>query len=203
MGTATAANIAVTSLHTKIKRLDYLVTTAATTAVAGWRTSANLYCREIGYTLVIKGAPATGQANASGRFFIGLQANVSNPTDVAPSTLLNMIGFGWEAGDTTVQLYHNDGSGVATKTSLGVNFPKYTTDRATMYEVMLFAPPGGSSVKYQFTDMTTGQTTFGEITSADQPQASTFVSPRMYASVGGVSSVVGITFSAMYVESDY
>lgn len=33
-GTATAANVAVTNIHTMMRRLDYLVTTAAATAVA-------------------------------------------------------------------------------------------------------------------------------------------------------------------------
>ncbi len=202
VGTATTAAMALTNLHTKIKRLDYLVTTAATTAVAGWRTAVNYYCREIGYQIIIRGAPATGAATATGRFFMGLTTSVANPTDVSPASLTNMIGFGYDSGDTQLSLFHNDSAGTATKIPLGVDFPKYTTDRATMYELNLFTAAGGAGVNYQIRDLTTGKEVSGIITSADQPTASTFLSPRCYASAGGTSSVIGVAFASMYIESD-
>ena len=42
-GTATAANVATTNIHQAIRRLEYAVTTAAATAVAGFRSGANQY----------------------------------------------------------------------------------------------------------------------------------------------------------------
>lgn len=205
VGTATAAAIAVTSLHAKIKRVDYLVTTAATTAVASWRYTNALYCREIGYQVIIRTAPATGQATTAttGRFWVGMANNTAAPTDVAPSTQVNCIGVGFEGTDTNLFLYHNDATGTCTRVSLGTDFPRYTVDRATMYELALFCPPGATFVRYEFTDMVTGKVAVGEITVADQPQSSVFLAPRAYASVGGTSSVIGVTFVSMYIETDY
>lgn len=204
-GTATAATCAVTKLHTKMKRVDYLVTTAATTAVAGWRQAANIYCREVGYLLVMRCAPATGQATTvtTGRCFMGVSANTAAPTDVAPSTLVNCIGVGYEGTDTTWFLYHNDASDTCTRVSLGTDFPRYGVDRASMFELCLFCPPGATYVRYEFTDLTTNKVATGEIASADQPQSSIYVSARGWNSVGGTSSVIGHTFCSLYAETDY
>lgn len=40
----------------------------------------------------------------------GFDAAVTAPTDVQPSTILNIIGMGWDAADANIQIMHNDGS---------------------------------------------------------------------------------------------
>lgn len=204
-GTATAANMAITTAHTRMKRIEHLVTTAATTAVAGWRGGVAIYCRQIGYQMVLRGGPATGQATTAttGRFWMGLAATTSAPTDVAPSTQINCIGIGFEGTDTNLFLYHNDASGACIRVSLGTDFPRYITDRATMYELALFCPPNGAYVRYEVTDLATGKVSAGQIDSVDQPIPATFLAPRCWASVGGTSSVIGTAFTSLYIETDY
>lgn len=199
-GTATSAAYALTNIHTKFKRVDYLVTTAAATAVAGARYSA-LWSRDVGFHFIMRAAPATGQSNISSRFFMGMANNTSSTTDVAPNSQTLCVGLGFDSSDTLMHMYTNDAAGTCTKIPL-TGLPRYTTDRATMYELVMFAPPGGSSITYEVTDIGTNNKSTGTITT-DLPLLSTTLAPRMYTSVGGVSSVTGCTLVSLYLESDF
>lgn len=208
-GTATAANVAVTNVYTRSRILEYLVTVAATTAVAGFYQAAAQYTlggtsQFGGFHLVARFGPATGVTTGTRRLFVGMTSSVAAPTDVNPSTLLNMIGVGYDAADTNMQMMHNDGSGTATKIDLGASFPRPSADRTKMYELALFsAPNGGDDVGYLVTDLGTGATAAGTITSADVPAVTTLLAFRGYSSVGGTSSVTGIALNSMYIETDY
>jgi len=199
-GTATAAVYATTSLHTRCARIDYLVTTAATTAVAGYRIATNAYRRTDGFHHIFRVAPATGGTVATGRFFCGVSTSTSAPTDVNPGTLTNTCGVGYAKGtDTNWQIYFG-GTAVA-KVDTGMAVP--TTDRPGPYTVVIFTPPGGSYIGVRFTDETTGvsyETT--TTTSTNMLAATTACGPRAYHSVGGTSSVVGLTLFNGYMETD-
>lgn len=207
-GTATAANVATTNIYTRMRILEYLVTTAATTAVAGFYQTVNQYTLggtspQGGFHLVTRFGPSTGVTTATRRLFVGMQANINAPTDVNPSTLLNMIGVGYDAADTNMQIMSNDGTGAATKIDLGASFPRPSADRTKMYELDLFAPSnGGSTVTYMVTDLGTGAVASGTL-GADVPAVTTLLGFRGYSSVGGTSSVTGIALNTMYIETDF
>jgi hypothetical protein len=205
-GTATTANVATTNLHSSLRRLDYLVTTAATTAVAGFRGGGTQFYRgdvagRGGFYFICRWSHATGAATATMRGFAGMRSSTAAPTDVEPSSLTNMVGMGWDASDSNIQLMTNDGTGVATKTDLGSSFAVPTTDRSTVYEIGLFSPPNGSSISWQVTDLSSNATVSGTLTT-DIPAAATLLNPYAYTSVGGTSSVVGITLFSLYIETD-
>ena len=145
-GTATAANYATTSLHTRSTRIDYLVTTAATTAVAGYRAATNKWRGTEGYHHISRVSPATGGTVSTRRFFAGVQGSTSAPTDVNPSTLTNIIGYGYDAADTNWQFIRND-AGTAVKVSTGTARP--STDRPGLWSVNIFVPPGGAEARVQ------------------------------------------------------
>lgn len=208
-GTATTANVATTNRHTYMRRLDYLVTTASTTAVAGFRNSAlqwSLGAPSVdngGFHLVLRWGPATGVANANHRAFVGMRGSASAPTDVNPSTLTNICGMGYDSGDANVQFLHNDGSGSATKIDLGASFPKPSADRTTAYEIALFAPPGTvQSLSYEVRNLGTGASATGTVTT-DLPATTQLLTVLGYMGVGGTSSVVGLALMGLYIETDY
>ena len=207
-GTATLATPASTNLHTSLGRIDYLVTTAATTAVAGFRSSVAQFWRGNaaglgGFFYICRWSPATGQATTTSRAFCGLAAATGAPTDVEPSSLVSMLGMGWDAADAQMQMMGNDATGTATKTALGASFAVPTTDRPGVYELAMFAPPNGSNVQWLVTNVGTGATASGTISAAaDLPANTTFLAPRGYCSVGGTSSVIGLTLFGLYVETD-
>lgn len=206
VGTATAAAIAVTNKHTMTPRVEALVTVASTTAVAGFRdatagrvtvggASADLG----GFRFTMIWGPATGVATTTNRGFAGLHSTAT-PTDVEPSSLTNGVWMGWDAADTNIQLMRNDGSGTATKIDLGSNFPVPTTDRTSVYKLDLYSPKGTTqSVQYRVTDIVNGYVAQGTI-SSDLPGTSQLLTPKVWMSVGGTSSVIGVALMSVYLD---
>lgn len=205
LGTATTASTATTNALTRQKRVEWLVTTASTTAVASFRNTLTQWTiggTTGGFFYVCRWAPSTGLTNSSHRAFCGMGLNAA-PTDVNPSTRLNNVGMGWDSADTQVQMMHNDGSGTATKIALGAGFPKPSTDRSVAYELAMFSPPGASgTIHYEVTELISGAVATGTITT-DIPSTTTLLAPIAYTSVGGVSSVTGLALCKLYIESDY
>lgn len=206
-GTGTAAQNAATNIHTMTTRLNYLVTTAATSAVAGWRQNSTQYI--IGAPAAIFGGfhycakfgrPTGAAAAATLRGFTGMTASTAAPTDVNPSTLTNIIGVGCDAGDTNYQIMHNDGSGTATKIDTG--FAKNEADATEMYEIQMYAPCGrGGRVDYVFTRLSDGASVSGAITT-DLPSNTQMLALRGWYSVGGTNSVIGYSMAGVTVEPD-
>jgi hypothetical protein len=207
-GTATAANIATTNRHTYMKRIEALVTVAATTAVAGWRGAAAQFgvggaaAGDGGFHFVCRFGPATGVATTTNRCFVGMANTTAAPTDVQPSTITNIVGLGWDAADTNIQIMHR-GAGAVTKIDLGASFPVPTADRTKAYELVMFSKPGTTQeVGYEVTDLATGAAASGLITT-NLPTTTTLLAPRLWMSVGGTSSVIGIALMGLYIETDY
>ncbi len=210
VGTATAANWAATSLFTKLKRLDYLVTAAAASAVAGFRHATakwtvgnnNSTDKAGGFLFICRWGPATGVATTTSRSFVGMGASTVAPTDVEPSSITNIVGMGWDAADTNVQIMHR-GAGAVSKIDLGANFPVPTTDRTKVYELTMFSPSNTTTqtVSYRVEDLTTGAVATGLITT-NLPTTTTALAPRGWMSVGGTSSVIGLTLMRLYIETD-
>ncbi len=205
-GTATASTAASTNMHQASPRVDALVTTASASAVAGFRTPlAPLFLSnqtyQGGFDLEFKWGGATGQATGTKREFAGIRANTAAPTDVNPSTLVSMLGFGFDSADTNMQFMCNDASGTATKVDLGANFVKPTTDRANMYLARLFAFPNQTSrVAWWIKNLQTGDVASG-VATADLPAVNSLMCYLGYESVGGTSSVIGFAHGGLWAKA--
>lgn len=210
-GTATAANVATTNIHTAMRRLEYAVTTAAATAVAGFRSGVNQYhigdanAPFGGFFTVCRFGPSRGQAaNATRRGFVGMTSNTSPPTDVDPSATAawaNLIGVGHDAADANWQIMHRTGTGTTTKINTGI--PKAYNDNTEMFEVSIFtAPTGTPSVTVQLRRLS-DDLTFTHTITSNLPAATTLLGFQAYNSVGGTSSVIGISLVSLYLETDY
>jgi len=207
-GTATATSVVGTTFYNSIRKIEALVTVAATTAVAGYRNtvaqrfyggvaagSGGFYHRSIG-------GPATGVATTTHRFFMGLANSTTAPTDVEPSSITNILGIGYDAADTNVQFMYR-GAGAVTKVDLGGSFAVPTTDRSTIYQLVMSCKPGTTqALDWHVTNITSGATASGSITTGG-PSTTTTLAERIWASVGGTSSVIGIAFSDIETSSNW
>lgn len=163
-GTPTIATTAATNIHTAIRRVEYAVTTAATTAVAGWRSAANQFwisgagSQLGGFFFLCRFGRSRGvAANATLRGFTGFTSQTVAAGDADPSTALsNIIGVGCDASDTNWQIMHRAGTSLATKVNTG--FAKGVADNTEMYELAMFSPPGGTTVTVLFTRLSDGAT---------------------------------------------
>ena len=197
-GTSTTAAIGTGNRRTNAQRMEFLVTAASTGACAHFRIAQAGFgvngsaAWEGGFRGLMHGAPATGCSNASHRFFMGLGDSLAM-SDVDPSSQTQVVGIGYDSADANLQFMHNDASGTCTKIDLGASFAKPTTDRSVWYRLRLYAPPGTTRLLcYEVTNLETGAVAVGAVTT-NLPPASSYVTPKSYGSVGGVSSVVGIT----------
>lgn len=206
VGTATIAVMSTANKHQMTPRLDYLVTTASTSAVAGYRgtlgqvTVGGPAADEGGFRFGQVWGPATGVATTTHRCFMGLTNNIGAPTDVQPSTVVNCCGMGWDAADANIQMIFNDGSGTATKVDLGSSFPVPTVDRTSLYKLEMFSPKGTTQAVYwRVTDLVSGAVATG-VQTTDLPSTTTLMQPRGWMSVGGTSSVIGIALVGIYID---
>jgi len=200
-GTATAYTVANTNRITAIPAVEALVTTASTTAVAGFRVNALPYrLGQIGRGGLYLRAlvrNATGGATTTTRGFFGLRGSSSAPTDVNPSTLTNIVGLGWDSGDDNLSIIYNDASGTASKFDLGYYFPRPTADRSQAWDFTLLSD-GDGNVYWAVINIANGDMASGVLTT-DLPNGNTLLSFLSYISVGGTSSVIGVGLSMVEV----
>lgn len=210
-GTLTPANVATGNIHLAMRRLEYAVTTASATAVAGVRsTTRQFYIGSPstpfgGFTFIARFGPSRGQAaNATRRNFAGFTINTSAPTDADPSdgtTWPDAIGVGTDAGDANWQIMHRTGANAMQKIDTGI--PKAYADNTEMFELALFAAPTGTpAVGYRFTRLSDGVFFSGTITT-DLPSDTQLLNWQIWTSVGGTSSVVGVSVASVYIETDF
>ena len=208
-GTATAASVATTTIHTAIRRLEYAVTTASTSAVAGIRqTSLQYHTGSLsdpygGFMFIARFGPSRGAAaNATKRVWAGMTSLTSAPTDATnPSNwAVNGIGVGADSTDVNLQIMHRNGANVMTKIDTGI--PKATSDATTMYELSIFTTPKKSSVNVQLIRLDDNLVFEHEI-STNLPSTSQLLTWQIWNSVGGTSSVIGISIASIYIETDF
>lgn len=138
---------------------------------------------------------------ANQRLFSGLTAATgATSTSAAPSSLVNMVGVGWDSTDANLHIMSNDNTGTATKVDLGSSFPTNTI--AAVYELIMFAPPNGSTIGYRVTRLDTGAATSGTL-SSDLPQNTVVLTHHQYMNNGGTAAAVVLDVNRVYIESDY
>jgi hypothetical protein len=190
VGTATIKAIAATNAYTVLPGVSHLVTVAASNAIASYRSGVlrwQLFGPSAQAELLFSakiGLP-TGVI-ASGRFFCGLINSVAAPTDVEPSTQVNCIGVGWDSADTNIQVMHNDATGTCTKVNSGIPVP--SANATNVYTIHIQMASSTCNVKIG----DEAGNTFSAVTVTNIPVA-ILLAMRMYHSVGGVSSVTGLT----------
>lgn len=207
-GTATSANVATTNIHTVTRRLEYAVTTASATAVAGFYVNQRNWHRGGvgnpygGFFFHCKWGPSRGATLATRRAFVGLSSTTSAPTDTEPTTLLaDSIGVGCGAADTNFKIIHRSGTSAATVIDTGI--PKVSSgDNTEMYELYLYSSPTTGGIHYEFVRLSNGAS-FSGLASTNIPAEATLLAPRGHTSVGGTSSVIGFALANLYMESDY
>ncbi|MFN3351463.1 DUF2793 domain-containing protein [Pseudorhodoplanes sp.] len=199
-GTATAAALAATSMFTQSPRLIFASAASAGssagvngTELIAWRGSSS--DRGGFYLLMRFGWEIT---QPQGRCFAGLRGSTAVIGDVNPTVLTDIIGIGFNSGQSTMRVLHNDASGTASAINLGASFPSNSAQE--FYELMLSAEPGGSEVQYRVERLNTGHVATGTI-STNLPDAGTFLTPHLWGNNGTTAAAVQIALHTMYLEN--
>jgi hypothetical protein len=199
-GTLNAVTPAASNLFTQSPRTK--ITSAATAGASAAANGAGLFlwrgnaADQGGFYVRMVGGIETFQATCRG--FMGLYSSASVITNVNPSTLLNMVGIGFDSSQTTMRLLTNDGTGAATAVDLGANFP--TTGGQDLYELILSAEPNGSEIRYRVERLNSGNVAEGVITT-DLPTNTQFLTPHFWFNNGTTAAAVELAVHAMYSEN--
>ena len=202
-GTATARNVATTNFFTWTRRLGYISATTnnascglrSTTAQFGIGPAAG--CG--GFHFVTRFGISDATLVPGARLFVGMTSTTTALGNADPSTFFNLIGVGLDAADTTLQIIHNDATGVATKINLGANFPESTN--TALYELALYCASGSPVVNYEVTNLTTGAETSGQITT-NLPAVNQLLTWQLWRHNVATGLACGLDISSIYLETD-
>ncbi|MCA9327194.1 hypothetical protein KDA14_01575, partial [Candidatus Saccharibacteria bacterium] len=135
------------------------------------------------------------------RAFIGLSSSVAAPTNIDPTTTgtgISRIGMAINASTGNWNVVNNISGTAPTVTNLGASFPVDTT---SLYELVMFSAPNGSSIGWRVTNISTGAQTSGSMTT-NIPNNTTFLAPQHWITNNTTGAAAIIDFSGWYLESD-
>lgn len=165
-----ARSVASTNYASKQVRKGFYASVVSAGRYSGTRGSALLWYIGGGFRYVCEFYISDTAYGSGCRQFYGMIGQTTDLTysdTVTVASMINIIGLGSESTDTNLQIFHNDGSGTATKIDLGVNFPANRTAGAGMtntYSLELFNNSNSTSVIYKVTNNETGNSVEGTIT---------------------------------------
>jgi len=203
-GAPTARSVGSLSFFTSHRRVGYVT---AATANANVNARAGTASERL---YIIGTAPRTGgflqvwRIGTSAyvndaRCFFGMMGSSSAYGSASPSSLTDMLGIGFDAGDTVWSVYNNDSSGVPTKTPLPAGFP-CNTNNTDVIEFAMRVAPASQTVYWQATNLTTGVTTVGSMT-GDLP-VEILLQPHLNVSNGPSAVAAGVDLMLMYIETE-
>ena len=182
--------------HVRLRYYASIVQTGRYTGVRG--SSQQLWSVTGGFRYVCDFSISDTAYDANAQQFYGLGAynadlNYGGSSNIAVNTLTNIIGLGNDTGDANLRIFHNDGTGTASKIDLGSGFPANRTSGSastTIYSIQLYNEPGSSSVLYEVINQETGAVAQGTI-SSNLPSSSlllNFFASRTMGSSGGITN---------------
>lgn len=204
-GTATGRNVTNTDTISNMRRIGY-VSAAAAGSSAGVRVStlqvATMSAAPQAYTggFLFRVRFAISQVQANMRWFVGVYGTAANIGNVDPSTLLNMIGFGIDAGQTTVREMRR-GAGAGLYNNLGANYP--ATTAGVVYEATISVPPGGTQFSVRFARLDNNNLfSYNNQMSTSLPAASVIYAPNLWINNGTTAAAVAMDVAHIYLETD-
>jgi hypothetical protein len=151
-----------------------------------------------GYTAVVQFGISDTVSGA--RMFVGFAPSIL-ASNVEPSTLLNVVGMGHGAGQTTMRMFCA-GSASGSAIDLGVDFP---VDNTTPYRMSLTSNPTSSDVLWSVENLNTGLTASGVFTGAATavPSETVNLGFSSYRTNNATAAAVGIDLARIYIETPY
>ncbi len=142
----------------------------------------------------------TGTLQAGLRAFVGLVDVAANPTNVDPLTTTTPGGVGMAINANTGNWsFVNNVTGTArTATGLGTNFAINNTH---LLELALFAAPNGSEFGYVVTNLSTGNSVTGAVTT-NIPAGGTFLAPTVWITNNATAAAQTLDFVQLAITTD-
>lgn len=171
-----------------------LFSTTATAGTLAWQRGVPFY--HLGRSL-FRFQPNVVSSDA--RYFVGLSYlyQLSNPTNVDPTTLTQTIGIAKLSTSTNLFIIHNDGTGTATSVDLGVNYP--ANSNLYIYDIKITST--GSSSPTGSGGVFTGVTVRRITVSTGATISTDYAVPSNYPTGVGINPALWITNNASAVAN--
>jgi hypothetical protein len=200
-GTATAVAVSTTSMQTKKTRLKIGVSTPAANGVCGYRSTSAFNIIDMGWRFCVGFGVSDTSLNTGARQFYGMTSATTLlgiSSTVTVESLTNIVGIGSDASDTNLQVFHNDGTGTATKIDLGANFPANRTGSAAtdFFVFELYNPFNSMTVYYKVTSLENNVTVEGSITT-NLPNDTTPITMQAVRTSGATSNACSFDISQL------
>lgn len=137
--------------------------------------------------------------HAEARMFVGMGPGNSSYGAQSPGPQADVIWFGFAPGDTNWAIFHNDGTGTATKIDLGTSFP-CNTNSVDVMEFTIASLPGSGTFTTVARNLTTGAIDLRSLTT-DIP-VGILLQPHLNVTTGASAVAVGLDFMQMYLATD-
>lgn len=138
-------------------------------------------------------------STTNGRAFIGFKDSATILTNANPSGQTNIIGVGWDSGQTTLRAISAN-STAANTIDLGSGFPT-NTGNTDWYEVVLFAPPNGGTAQYQVTNLKNGNNVIGSFNQTNLPSTTTLLTWQFWGNNGSDSAALIMDWGGFTIET--
>lgn len=200
-GTATTRAVATTRFFTAVKRKGWVSAAGAGNHCGYYTSQPQWFLGNVagmgGFDYTCRFGVSDPATVANSRMFVGF-GPTGVPTSVNPTTLLNCMGVGCDAGETVLKWIWNDGSGTASSATLGANFPSQTLS-TDWYELRLSCAANSTTVTFNILRVNTGDTATQSIVTTDLPAVNTLFGYAFWRDNGATALAVGIDRSAQYI----
>jgi hypothetical protein len=192
-GTPTVGTLATTTLLSSTPRI-ICTTAAGANSQAGYNGGGLYWLGNAsglgGFRVELDVGVVTTQTTM--RIVAGVAYNGAFTISVAadPSAATDCVFLGCDAGDTNMQIMHNDGSGTCTKVDLGSSFPKTNN---VFYRVVFTAAANASAIDYEVTRFDSAATATGTI-STNLPSSTQFMQAQVRWGNGSTASAAAGAF---------
>ena len=196
---STLTQVVVSSASIKTRMRSVTLSTNATTgAITSHRSTVQEVISVGGYFFIERiylSAMQTGN-----RGFFGLWGNASVATNVDPLTSFAVakVGLAFNTNTGNWKIVCSSITAI-TSVDLGATMPLNITD---VMELILFCPPGSTSIGYRVSNLTTGAIVSGTL-STNTPPTTTALAVNNWMTNNTTAGVVTFGLNKWYLESDY
>lgn len=199
-GTAAAVLPTTTNLYTAMRRTTYANVVTTANQQVGQRGS--FVSRQYGFFFACRFGFDSIKTGMRG--FIGVSASASATVTVNPSTVTNLIGFGFDLADSELYFMHNNGTNLAIKETISGQGTLATNNVG--YDAYIFCAPNDTKVYYRLDRVDTTVTTLCDTFTSDPLPAASLIMQSVCAMSNGTANIAvndaRIGISKLMVESD-
>lgn len=140
------------------------------------------------------------------RIFAGFTPDTGNMANAEPSNMVNIVCVGKDGADTNLNVMYNDGTGVATKLDLGINYPANTSS-ADIYDISIYVLPNAESAAVRIIRISGADGSIVasdvKILSGNLPDLNTLLCSQLWMSNNTTVVIPSMEIMASYYNNKY